>query len=80
MHMAETKDGDMFKTPKVPAIFGMFKPNRIEYVCNGNETEGELDRLLERGLTPVIVKKMEEPDGEEPCSAASDIEGQDCPV
>lgn len=39
------------------AIFHSFTPTRIEYVCEGTETEAELDALLQRGLTPVRVRR-----------------------
>ena len=40
------------------AIFRVFKSSRIEYVLNGNETDEEIDALVERGLTPMIVKRV----------------------
>lgn len=39
------------------AIFHAFRPLRMEYVCTGRETPTELATLVERGLTPVRVKK-----------------------
>jgi hypothetical protein len=41
--------------PKVPGVFGMFKPRAIEIVCRGDETEKEVDDYIARGLTPVVV-------------------------
>lgn len=41
-------------------IFSMFKPDRIEVICDGTETEEEVDRYLERGLTPVFVERVED--------------------
>lgn len=38
-----------------PAIFTLFKPTAIEYVITGEESEGELGRLVDRGITPVRV-------------------------
>ncbi len=38
-----------------PAIFSMFKPDRIEYVVKGTETEEELTKLEKRGLTLIKV-------------------------
>lgn len=38
-----------------PGVFHLFKPSRIEYVIKGNETEDELVRLEERGMTLVNV-------------------------
>lgn len=37
-------------------IFYAFKPDRIEYVVAGDESEEEIERLEKRGITPVIVK------------------------
>lgn len=45
-----------------PAIFTTFVPDRIEYVCKGDETENDLDALVERGLTPVkVIRDMGPP-------------------
>lgn len=41
-------------------IFSMFKPDRIEVICDGTETAEEVDRYLERGLTPVFVERVED--------------------
>ena len=38
-----------------PAIFTVFKPDRIEYVVKGTETEEKLDLLEKRGFTLVHV-------------------------
>lgn len=38
-----------------PGVFRAFKPDRIEYVVTGNETEEELDRLEKRGFTLINV-------------------------
>lgn len=38
-----------------PGIFQMFKPQEIQYVCDGEESSDELDSLEKRGITPVIV-------------------------
>lgn len=46
---------------KLPAIFHMFKPEAIEYVVKGDETEEDLERLVKRGLTPVkVVRDVDE--------------------
>lgn len=37
-------------------VFRMFRPQRIEYVVNGTETEEELNRMEERGFTLVEVE------------------------
>jgi hypothetical protein len=39
-----------------PAIFSVFKPTAVEYVVKGNETEEDLERIVKRGLTPIVVK------------------------
>jgi hypothetical protein len=41
-------------------IFTAFRPRAIEYVCSGDETEDELDKIVKRGLTPVRVKRKGE--------------------
>jgi hypothetical protein len=43
-----------------PAVFRMFRPERIEYVCKGTETPEEIDRLRERGITPVQIERIGE--------------------
>ena len=42
------------------AVFRVFKPQRIEYVVRGTETDEEIERLVDRGITPVEVRKPEE--------------------
>jgi hypothetical protein len=37
-------------------IFFMYQPTAIEYVCKGTETKEEIDALIKRGLTPVLVE------------------------
>ena len=44
----------------VPAIFHLFRPERVEYVVRGDESPEELDRLESRGIEPVIVKRAQE--------------------
>ena len=48
------------KTGFVPGIFSVFRPDRIEYVVKGDETEEEIEKLEKRGLTLVDVKMTEE--------------------
>jgi len=43
-----------------PAIFQVFKPSAIEYVVKGTETEEELTKLEEYGISLVKVVKIEE--------------------
>jgi hypothetical protein len=38
-------------------VFRAFKPDRIEYVTRGDETQEELERLEKRGITPVHVER-----------------------
>lgn len=40
-----------------PGVFRIFKPQRIEYVVKGTETDEEIKRLVERGITPVKVER-----------------------
>lgn len=40
-----------------PGIFHLVKPSRIEVLCDGTETTEEIDRYIERGLSPVMVIK-----------------------
>lgn len=44
-------EGKLYKS----AIFHAFKPQRIEYVVKGTESENELDKLEERGFTLIKV-------------------------
>lgn len=39
-----------------PAIFSVFRPSAIEYVIKGDETQDDLEQLIKRGLTPVLVR------------------------
>jgi len=43
-----------------PAIFHAFLPDKIQYVVTGKEMEAELAAIVERGITPVIVRRNEE--------------------
>ncbi|MEW6385948.1 MAG: hypothetical protein AB1491_00305 [Thermodesulfobacteriota bacterium] len=46
-----------------PGIFRIFKPTAVEYVVRGDETEEELQKLRDRGITPVkVVPLAEAPD------------------
>lgn len=48
--------------PKRPGIFHVFRPTAIEYVVKGDEAPAELERMVERGITPVrVVKEGEFP-------------------
>lgn len=43
-----------------PAIFQVFRPTAIEYIVKGDETEEELEKLEERGISLVKVVKIGE--------------------
>lgn len=43
-----------------PGVFSVFRPQRIEYILTGNETDAELERLESRGVSLV---KLERTDG-----------------
>lgn len=53
-------DTDELEHVYVPAIFHVWRPDRIEYVVKGDESEEELDRLEQRGLTLVRVVRAEQ--------------------
>jgi len=42
-----------------PGLFHAFRPDRIEYITTGDETEAELDALEDRGLTLVDLVRTE---------------------
>ena len=39
----------------IPGIFTAFKPERIEYIVKGDETEEEIERMEKRGITLIKV-------------------------
>lgn len=41
----------------IAGIFRIFKPSRIEVICDGNEPDDLIESYLRRGLTPVMVVK-----------------------
>lgn len=43
-----------------PAIFHIFRPTRVEYVCNGDESEEEVEGLIARKLTPIVIQRVEQ--------------------
>lgn len=45
---------------KVPGVFSMFKPTRIEVVVDADISQKEADKLIKRGLTPVVVNRVDE--------------------
>lgn len=46
-----------------PGIFRIFKPRRVEVVVGGDESDEEIEALLDRGLTPVVVERVLEQNG-----------------
>lgn len=45
---------------RAPGVFHLFRPERIEYVVRGDETEEELEKLGKRGIEPVRVVPLEQ--------------------
>lgn len=44
----------------VPGVVTAFRPERIEYIIRGDETDEELEALEERGIEPVRVERIGE--------------------
>lgn len=44
---------------KEPGIFTIFKPQRIEYIIKGDETEKELEKMEKRRITLVRIHKKQ---------------------
>jgi hypothetical protein len=40
-----------------PGVFRIFKPQRVEVLCDGTETDEVIEGYLKRGLTPVKVER-----------------------
>lgn len=40
-----------------PAIFGVYRPTRIEKVVSGDETDEEIDRWVKQGIIPVKIQR-----------------------
>lgn len=53
--VVSTDPEDQGRTTKHPGIFYAFKPTRIEYICRGDESDEELERLKRRKITPINV-------------------------
>jgi hypothetical protein len=52
----EPEPGELVPTNKYQsAIFSVFRPIAIEYVIKGDETQEELEKIVNRGMTPVNV-------------------------
>lgn len=43
----------------VPGIFQAFKPQALEYVVKGTETNDELEAMVKRGITPIQIERVE---------------------
>lgn len=54
-----------------PAIFGVFKPERIEYIVKEDDTEEKLDRLEKRGITLIKLVRTIDKNG----NGVLDLEG-----
>lgn len=49
------------KEPEYTAgIFRIFKPSRIEVICDGNESDELIESYLRRGLSPVMIEKVKQ--------------------
>jgi hypothetical protein len=59
MAIVDNKELGRGEVKFTPGIFRVFKPERIEYVVKGDETEEELEALVKRGLTPVKVEHLD---------------------
>lgn len=46
-------------TIRVPGVFHAFKPTRIEVVVDEDIEQKEVDKLVKRGLTPVVVNRVD---------------------
>jgi hypothetical protein len=47
-----------------PGIFRIFKPEHIEIVVTGDEPDDVINGYVKRGLTPVLIERAEEKQGE----------------
>lgn len=43
-----------------PSVFGLFKPEAVQYVTDGTEESQFIDGLVERGITPVKVERAKQ--------------------
>ncbi|NIN00500.1 MAG: hypothetical protein GTO24_21180 [candidate division Zixibacteria bacterium] len=43
-----------------PGIFAVFKPTHIEIVVKGDEPDDVIEGYLKRGLTPIMIEKIED--------------------
>ena len=49
------------KVCDLPGVFGMIKPSRIEIVVTNDTPYDMIDAYVKRGLTPVIIERVEAP-------------------
>jgi hypothetical protein len=45
---------------KLPGVFRVFRPQRVEYVVKGTESDEDIELLVKRGITPVCVTRKGE--------------------
>lgn len=57
--ITENKELGKAEVVFTPGIFRIFRPQRVEYVLKGTETEEEIEALVRRGLTPVMVERVD---------------------
>lgn len=55
-----TTPGTTHAVEFVPAVFRLFRPDRIEKVVSEDVTDEEVEALLKRGIQPVVVKRAGE--------------------
>ena len=58
--VSECPECDGFGAVPVPALFYLFKPERVEYVVREDDDEEKLERMRKRGIEPVKVVPAEE--------------------
>jgi hypothetical protein len=59
-HACESCPDGMSGAKWLPGVFTFFRPEAVEYIVKGTESEEELDALEARGLTLVNVVKLDE--------------------
>jgi len=61
-------------TKRGPGIFSAFRPERIEYILKGDETDEELEKLEKRGLTLIKLVRTDDKDPRNPKQKKSIID------
>jgi hypothetical protein len=56
--------------PNKPGIITAFRPEAIEVICDGTESQEELEAYARRGLTPVKVVPVDDEGNELPLESA----------